>query len=72
VRVQLRAGVLTWLQLCVLEDRLERIVRLASAGEEYTRRLVKVCAACRVVVQLCWHHATAPLPRTLLCDMPDS
>lgn len=39
---QLREGVLVWLQLCVLEDRLERVMRLAAAGEEYTPLLIRV------------------------------
>lgn len=39
---QLQAGVLTWLELCVLEDRMERVIKLAAAGEEYRPRLIKV------------------------------
>jgi hypothetical protein len=46
---QLRQGVLTWLQLCVLEDRVERLLKLATAGQEHTRRLVKVCTLCAAV-----------------------
>jgi hypothetical protein len=43
---QLREGVLVWLQLCVLEDRLERVMSLARAGEEYTPLLTKVPCCC--------------------------
>ena len=39
---QLREGVLVWLQLCVLEDRMERVMSLAKAGEEYTPLLIRV------------------------------
>jgi hypothetical protein len=39
---QLRQGVLVWLQLCVLEDRLGRLVQLAAAGPEYTPLLIRV------------------------------
>lgn len=39
---QLREGVLVWLQLCVLEDRMERVMALAAAGEEYMLLLIKV------------------------------
>jgi hypothetical protein len=39
---QLRGGVLLWLQLCVLEDRLERIAKLVGAGEEFTPLLIRV------------------------------
>ena len=38
----LREGVLVWLQLCVLEDRLTRLQQLAQAGEEYTPLLIRV------------------------------
>lgn len=41
---QLRQGVLVWLQLCVLEDRMECLVKLAGAGEEYTPLLIRVRA----------------------------
>ncbi|KAG2494611.1 hypothetical protein HYH03_007376 [Edaphochlamys debaryana] len=37
----LREGVLTWLALCVLEDRLGRLEALAEAGEEYRVQLVQ-------------------------------
>ncbi|KAG2486452.1 hypothetical protein HYH03_014899 [Edaphochlamys debaryana] len=37
----LGGGVLTWLALCVLEDRLGRLVALAGAGEEYGVQLVQ-------------------------------
>ncbi|KAG2494612.1 hypothetical protein HYH03_007377 [Edaphochlamys debaryana] len=37
----LREGVLTWLALCVLEDRLGRLEALAKAGEEYKVQLVQ-------------------------------
>jgi len=40
---QLRDGVLLWLQLCVLEDRLERLQQLAVAGDEFTPLLIRVC-----------------------------
>lgn len=39
---QLRQGVLVWLQLCVLEDRLDRINKLASAAQGNTPGLIKV------------------------------
>jgi hypothetical protein len=42
---QLRQGVLVWLQLCVLEDRVKRLVKLAGAGEEYTPLLIRVSHA---------------------------
>lgn len=55
---QLRQGVLIWLQLCVLEDRMERVLQLASAGQEHTRRLVKVCTLCAAVAWAClWRPA---------------
>lgn len=41
---QLQQGVLVWLQLCVLEDRMGRLVRVANAGEEYTPLLIRVGA----------------------------
>lgn len=50
---QLHQGVLIWLQLCVLEDRIERVLKLASAGKEHTRRLVKVCTLCAAVAWAC-------------------
>jgi hypothetical protein len=39
---QLQLGMLVWLQLCVLEDRLGRLVQLAAAGPEYTPLLIRV------------------------------
>jgi hypothetical protein len=39
---QLNQGVLMWLQLCVLEDRLGRVMKLAQAGQEYTLLLIRV------------------------------
>jgi hypothetical protein len=39
---QLRVGVLVWLQLCVLEDRLERVMSLAGAGDKYMPLLIRV------------------------------
>ncbi|KAG2501267.1 hypothetical protein HYH03_001073 [Edaphochlamys debaryana] len=44
----LRKGVLTWLTLCVLEDRLGRLVALAEAGEEYRTQLVQELLVRRV------------------------
>lgn len=42
VCAQLRQGVLLWLQLCVLEDRLQRVQQLAAAGEDFTPLLIRV------------------------------
>jgi hypothetical protein len=39
---QLHQGVLVWLQLCVLEDRMGRVMKLAQAGQEYTLLLIRV------------------------------
>jgi hypothetical protein len=39
---QLWQGVLVWLQLCVMEDRLTRVLLLAAAGEEYRIPLIRV------------------------------
>jgi hypothetical protein len=39
---RLGEGLLVWLQLCVLEDRLGRLRRLAAAGREYRVPLIKV------------------------------
>jgi hypothetical protein len=39
---QLREGVLLWMQLCVLEDRLGRLLQLEAAGPEYTPLLIRV------------------------------
>ncbi|KAG2492053.1 hypothetical protein HYH03_009551 [Edaphochlamys debaryana] len=44
----LREGVLTWLALCVLEDRLGRLEALAEAGEEYRVQLVQELLVRRV------------------------
>lgn len=41
----LHAGVLLWLRLCVLEDRLGRALALAKAGQEYTPLLIQVSQA---------------------------
>lgn len=41
---RLQQGIRTWLQLCVLEDRLGRLAALAAAGNEYTTQLVQVRA----------------------------
>ncbi|KXZ49831.1 hypothetical protein GPECTOR_19g282 [Gonium pectorale] len=37
----LRQGVLVWLQLCVLEDRMARLVALEAAGDEYKIALIQ-------------------------------
>ena len=39
---RLHAGVGVWLQLCVLEDRLERLGALAELGSEFEPTLIKV------------------------------
>ncbi|KAG2488308.1 hypothetical protein HYH03_013158 [Edaphochlamys debaryana] len=44
----LREGVLTWLALCVLEDRLGRLVALAEAGQEHRVQLVEELQCRRV------------------------
>ncbi|KAG2496793.1 hypothetical protein HYH03_005201 [Edaphochlamys debaryana] len=44
----LHEGVLTWLALCVLEDRLGRLEALARAGEEYKVQLVQELFVSRV------------------------
>ncbi|PNH12759.1 hypothetical protein TSOC_000243 [Tetrabaena socialis] len=38
---ELHRGVLTWLELCVLEDRLGRLQLLAAAGDDYRPLLVQ-------------------------------
>ena len=38
----LHGGVSVWLQLCVLEDRLERLGALARLGDEFEPTLTKV------------------------------
>jgi hypothetical protein len=38
----LRSAICTWLQLCVLEDRLERLMALAKAGKDLEATLVRV------------------------------
>jgi hypothetical protein len=45
LKQQLLQGVLIWLQLCVLEDRLGRLVQLAAAGPEMKSMLIKVSEA---------------------------
>jgi hypothetical protein len=39
---QLQQGILIWLQLCVLEDKLGRVQKLQDAGEQYTQLLTRV------------------------------
>lgn len=41
-REQLHDGVIVWLQLCVLEDRLTRLIGLAEHGEEQLPVLIQV------------------------------
>lgn len=41
-REQLRQGILLWMQLCLLEDRLDRVAKLVGAGDEYTPLLIRV------------------------------
>ncbi len=47
-QAKLHDGVLLWLQLCVLEDRLGRLVALAGAGPEYKEQLVQVGGWARI------------------------
>lgn len=39
---QLHQGLLVWMQLCVLEDRLGRLRKLAAAGPEMKSLLIRV------------------------------
>jgi hypothetical protein len=39
---QLHDGVLVWGQLCVLEDRVGRLLQLAEAGQEMQPLLIRV------------------------------
>jgi hypothetical protein len=57
---QLREGVLVWLQLCVLEDRLQRVMNLAAAGDEYMPLLIKVRCCCPPLVL--YKNATTAMP----------
>lgn len=41
----LHEGVLTWLQLCVLQDRLSRLEALAMAGQEYQPLLIQASSS---------------------------
>ena len=51
---RLHEGVLVWLQLCVLEDRLNRVKKLVQAGNgAYTEPLTKVWPSSPQVVQKC-------------------
>ncbi|PNH10973.1 hypothetical protein TSOC_002217 [Tetrabaena socialis] len=52
---QLREGVLAWLQLCVLEDRLGRLRALAAAGEDDRVMLVQ-----ELLVRRTWDVAAHP------------
>ncbi|GLC49187.1 thioredoxin-disulfide reductase [Pleodorina starrii] len=52
---RLREGVLVWLQLCVLEDRLTRLGRLVGAGEEYRIALIR-----ELLVRRTWNPAQYP------------
>ncbi|GLC35571.1 thioredoxin-disulfide reductase [Pleodorina starrii] len=52
---RLREGVLVWLQLCVLEDRLTRLGRLVGAGEEYRIALIR-----ELLVRRTWDPAQYP------------
>jgi hypothetical protein len=45
LKQQLLQGVLVWLQLCVLEDRLGRLVQPAAAGPEMKSGLIEVSEA---------------------------
>jgi hypothetical protein len=49
---RLQAGVLTWLQLCVLEDRLGRLVRLAAVTAAAAERGCGQCQAVQALIKV--------------------
>lgn len=49
---RLQAGVLTWLQLCVLEDRLGRLVALAAAADAAAERGHGECQAMHALIKV--------------------
>jgi hypothetical protein len=49
---RLQAGVLTWLQLCVLEDRLGRLVALAAAADAAAERGHAECRAMHALIKV--------------------
>lgn len=57
----LQAACLLWGQLCVLEDRLQRLVQLlaANSGDEYLPVIIRVRASVRGCMHMCCCHLDA-------------
>jgi hypothetical protein len=67
---RLHQGLMTWLQLCVLEDRLQRLQQLLvkqTAGVNCTSDIIKVCDGAEPAELLCAASAAARCLVTVAC-----